>query len=267
LKVVIKVGGSLLKEGLPAPLIEDIKGVSSSHSLILVHGGGDIVTDVANKLGKEQRFVTSPEGIRSRYTDEETAGIYQMVMTGKVAKSLVMALSAAGINAVSVSGTDGRLMVGKRKKKLVIVDDRNRKVIIDGGYTGKVESVNAGLLELLVKNGYVPLVSPVAMGEQGEALNVDGDRAAAAIATGVRADRVLFLTNVEGLLLGGKLVEKLSPDEAEADLPQVGFGMQKKVLASIDAVRGGVREAIICSGRREKPLTMAMAHVGCTVIS
>ena len=267
MKIVVKVGGSLMKEGVPMPMVEDVAALAPSHQVVIVHGGGDVVTQYATRLGKEQRFVVSPEGIRSRYTDRETAEIYQMVMTGLLAKRLVSALGAAGVKSVSLSGSDGRLLQGKRKTKLVIMDDRGRKVVIEGGYTGRVVGVNAQLVDTLLSQGYVPVVSPVAAGESAEPLNVDGDRAAASVATGIGADAVVFLTNVDGLKLDERLVTHLTPSEASSSLPKIGFGMQKKVMAAAEAVEGGVGEAIICSGTRDGPLTKALAHDSCTVIS
>jgi acetylglutamate/LysW-gamma-L-alpha-aminoadipate kinase len=267
MRIVVKVGGSLMREGVSAPMVEDVASLAPSHQVVIVHGGGDVVTQYANRLGKEQRFVISPEGIRSRYTDIETAEIYQMVMSGLLAKRLVAALGKAGLKGLSLSGSDGRLLQGKRKTKLLIMDDRGRKVAIEGGYTGKVVGVNTALLDSLLSQGYVPVVSPVASGESSEPLNVDGDRAASSVATGIKADAVIFLTNVDGLRLDETLVALLTPSEASTSLPRIGFGMQKKVMAAVEAVEGGVREAIICSGTRNSPLTRALAHDDCTVIS
>ncbi len=256
-----------MKDGVPARLIEDVASLSPSHQLVLVHGGGDVVTEYAKRLGKEQRFVVSPDGIRSRYTDKETAEIYQMVMSGLLAKRLVLALDRAGLKGVSLAGADGLILQGKRKTKLVIMDERGRKVAIEGGYTGKVTGVNSALLGQLLSQGYVPVVSPVAAGEAGEPLNVDGDRAASSIAAGAMADAVVFLTNVDGLTLNERLVSHLTPSEASAALPGIGFGMQKKVMAAVEAVEGGVKEALICSGTRSAPLAKALDHNTCTVIS
>jgi [amino group carrier protein]-L-2-aminoadipate 6-kinase len=266
MRLVVKIGGSLMKEGVPTALIQDVAALAPGHQVLLVHGGGDVVTDYAARLGKEQRFVVSPEGIRSRYTDKETVEIYQMVMSGLLAKRIVLALDGAGLKSISLTGADGSLLQGKRKTKLLIVDERGRKMAIEGGFTGKVQSVNTSLLDLLLSQGYVPVVSPVAMSDASEPLNVDGDRAASAIATGSHADAVVFLTNVDGLLLDGKLSTRLTPEEAKSQLPKIGFGMQKKVMAAVEAVEGGVKEAIICSGRRGSPLTKALAHDNCTVI-
>ena len=115
--------------------------------------------------------------------------------------------------------------------------------------------------------GYVPVVSPVAVGEDSEPLNIDGDRAAGSLASAINADAVLFLTNVDGLMLDGKLVESMTASSASSRLSDVGFGMQKKVMAAIDSINAGVKEAIICSGTREQPLSNAQAHKGCTVIA
>lgn len=267
MRIVVKIGGSLMKDGPSPALLDDAATVSRSHRLALVHGGGDAVTDVATRLGKEQRFVVSPEGIRSRYTDRETADIYTMVMSGLVAKRLVLLLRARGVGAASVSGLDGSLLVGRRKKKLVVVDERGRKILIEGGYTGRVESVNPAIIDAMEAGGFVPVVSPVATSEDSEPLNIDGDRAASTLAAGIGADAVVFVTNVPGLLMDEKLVERLSTAEARQILPKVGFGMQKKVMAAAEAVEAGVKEAVICSGSRPEPITSALAHKECTVIS
>jgi acetylglutamate/LysW-gamma-L-alpha-aminoadipate kinase len=267
MRIVVKIGGSLMKEGVPQTLVEDIAALAPSHQLVVVHGGGDVVTQYATRLGKEQRFVVSPEGIRSRYTDRETAEIYQMVMSGLLAKRVVLSLGKVGVKSVSLAGADGLLMQGKRKTRLVIMDERGRKVAVEGGYTGRVAGVNTSLLDTLLSEGYIPVVSPVAAGEEGEPLNVDGDRAASSIAVRAGADAVVFLTNVDGLRLDGALVSHLTPSEASSRLPNIGFGMQKKVMAATESVEAGVKEAIICSGARAGPLTRALAHDSCTVIS
>ena len=267
MRMVVKIGGSLMNDGVPGAIIDDVSSLAPSHQIIIVHGGGDVVTEYANRLGKEQRFVVSPEGIRSRYTDIETVEIYQMVMSGLLAKRLVSALAKAGMKGISLTGQDARLLQGKRKTKLIIMDDRGRKVAIEGGYTGRISGINSELLETLLAQRFVPVISPVASGEDSEPLNIDGDRAASAIAAGAKADCVVFLTNVDGLVLDDRLVQHLSASEATSRLPKIGFGMQKKVMGAVDAVEGGVKEAIICSGVRQAPLTRALAHDNCTVIS
>lgn len=264
--IVVKVGGSILNE-VPPEIVTDIKNVLSEHQLVLVHGGGKGVTEVASKLGKEQKFVFSPTGFRSRYTDKETMEIFTMVMAGRINKKLVSAIQKQGIPVVGLSGLDGYLLRAERKKRLIVVNEQGRKQVIDGGYTGKVNQVNAELLRLLLDNGYVPLVSPVAVSEEFEPLNVDADRTAANIAGALNADKLVLLTDVEGLMLDGKLVSELSTEDAEAKLKKIGGGMITKVYAAQEALKNGVKEAVICSGVRKTPISSALKHEGGTVIT
>ncbi len=264
--IVVKVGGSILREVL-SELVSDIKQVLSENQLVLVHGGGKGVTEIASKLGKEQEFVVSPTGFRSRYTDKETMEIFTMVMAGRINKKIVSALQRQEIPIVGLSGLDGFLVRAKRKKRIVIVDERGRKRVIDGGYTGKVSQVNASLLKLLLENGYVPLVSPVAVSEEYEPLNVDADRTAANIAGAIKADKPVLLTDVEGLSLDGELVPKLAVSEVEEALPKIGGGMITKVYAAMEAIELGVGEVVISSGVRKMPISSSLNHEGGTVIS
>ena len=133
------------------------------------------------RLGVKQQFIVSPGGIKSRYTDRDTVEAYTMVMSGQVNKSIVTRLLQQGINAVGIAGVDGGLLRAERKKKLLIINDKGRKMSIDGGYTGKINRVNNSLIEALLDKNFVPVVSPIALGEEFEYLNVDGDRAAAHI--------------------------------------------------------------------------------------
>src|SRR5919108_4042602 len=263
--IVIKIGGSVV-DGLHSSALADIKSIAGKYKLVFVHGGGKEVTATATKLGKEQKFIVSPGGVRSRYTDKETAEIYTMVMSGKLNKVIVQMLLRQHINAVGVAGIDGGLLKAERKKKLIIVNEKGRKMAIDGGYTGKITSVDGALVSDLIRNGYVPVISPIALSEEFDFLNVDGDRAAAHIAGGIKAETVIFITDVNGLTLNEKLVNSMTLDQAKGALPKIGPGMDKKVLACIEALQMGVKEAIIASGQVESPLSRAIAHRDCTVI-
>jgi [amino group carrier protein]-L-2-aminoadipate 6-kinase len=264
--IVIKFGGSIIYDLHPS-IIEDILQISLNEKIVLVHGGGNEVTKIATKLGKEQKFIVSPSGIRSRYTDKETAEIYTMVMSGRINKMIVRMLVQAGIKAVGISGIDDNILKAIRKTKLTVLNERGRKMIIEGGYTGKISSVEISLLNTLTDNGYLPVISPIALSEDYEFLNVDGDRAAAYIAGNLKADKVIFLTNVNGLRLNDKLVSNLTSSQAKEYLPKIGFGMEKKILASTEALMLGAKEVIISSGKVADPITCAINHVGCTVIS
>lgn len=262
-KLVCKIGGSIL-EGVNPSIVEDIKSLRESGAMVvLVHGGGDQVTEYAEKLGKAQRFVTSPEGIKSRYTDKETAEIFTMVMSGLLSKKIVQALQRSGIGAMSLSGIDGSLLLAERKERLVIIDERGRKVAIEGGYTGKITKVNTPLLDNICAQSIVPVVSPVAAEEgRWNLLNVDGDRACSHIAGALKADVSLFLTDTDGLLLDGSLVKSMKTSDARKALPSIGSGMDKKVIAAIEAVEMGAKRSIISSGLKQNPIRSALAGDG-----
>ena len=235
---VIKMGGSILKEGASADLIADLKTLLSSNQVVLVHGGGVEVTEIASKLGKEQKFIVSPEGFRSRYTDKETIEIYSMVMAGKINKQIVLALQSQGISAVGLSGLDAQILQAERKKRLIAVDEKGRKRVIDGGYTGKIEP-----------------------------LNVDGDRTAAVIAGALKADKLILLTDVEGLMLKGERVQKIGASEVKEVLSSIGAGMSTKVHAGIEALNEGVGEVVITSDAGKNPISSALKHETGSVIT
>jgi acetylglutamate/LysW-gamma-L-alpha-aminoadipate kinase len=265
--LVVKMGGSILKEGASAALVSDLKELLKENKAVLVHGGGVEVTEIAAKLGKEQKFIVSPEGFRSRYTDKETIEIYTMVMAGKINKQIVLALQSQGIPAVGLSGLDGAILKAERKKKLIAVDERGRKKVIDGGYTGKINEVNANVLTFLLEKGYVPVVTPIAMSEEFEPLNVDGDRTAAVVAGALKADRLVLLTDVQGLSLKGKPVPKISATEVREVLSSIGQGMSTKVHAALEALNQGVAEVLVTSGLGDQPISKALKHEVGTVIT
>ena len=245
---------------MPQEVAIDVKAVSEKNQVIFVHGGAVEVTEIAQKLGKEQRFITSPDGFRSRYTDRDTVDIYTMVMVGKLNKQIVTALESKGVRAIGLCGLDGQLIKAERKKRLVVINERGRRMAIDGGYTGRIEEINTDLLRLLMEAGYLIVVSPVAMSEEYEPLNVDGDRTAASIAGALKADVLLLLTDIEGLMMEGKTVQRLRSTEAKEILPKIGPGMITKIHAAIEALEQGVREVIISSGTGSTPLSSALSH-------
>ena len=264
--ITIKIGGSVV-DGLHPSIIADLKKVLAKEKVILVHGGGKEVTKISEALGKEQKFIVSPGGIKSRFTDKETVEIFTMVMSGKINKMIVGMLQKNGINAVGLSGVDGRIIQAERKKKLIVMNEKGRKMAIDGGYTGKIKDVNTNLIKSILDQGYVPVISPIAISEESDFLNVDGDRAAAYIAGKMQSDKILFLTNVDGLLMDEKIVKKLSLAEAKEILPKIGFGMEKKILAATESLEMGVKQALIANGQRENPISAAISHDNCTVIT
>jgi acetylglutamate/LysW-gamma-L-alpha-aminoadipate kinase len=264
---VIKLGGSILKEGASSDLITDLKGILEENKAVLVHGGGVEVTEIASKLGKEQKFIISPEGFRSRYTDKETIEIYTMVMAGKINKQIVLAMQSQGISTIGLSGLDAKILQAERKKRIIEVDGQGRKRVLDGSYTGKINHVNTELLHLLLEKGYTPIVTPIATSEEYEPLNVDGDRTAAMVAGALKADRLILLTDVQGLMLKGERIPKIGAKEVKEVLSSIGAGMSTKVHAGLEALNQGVKEVIITSGAGKNPISTALKHETGTVIT
>jgi acetylglutamate/LysW-gamma-L-alpha-aminoadipate kinase len=265
--LTVKIGGSILRKGFPEAFKSDLREVQSKYDVVLIHGGAAIVNELAEKMGKPPRFIVSPGGMKSRYTDKETMEIYTMVMAGKLNKLLVASLQEVGIKAVGISGADNQLLKAVRKERLRIIDERGRKVIIDGGYTGKIETVNIELLQSLFKLGCIPVVSPIAIDDKYQLLNVDSDRAAASIAGNLKADWLILCTDMEGVLINNSVVRELSLAEAKEKLDEIGHGMKRKVYAAMETLEQGTRNVVITSGLGEKPITSAIEHkVGTTIV-
>ncbi|MXX20754.1 MAG: [LysW]-aminoadipate/[LysW]-glutamate kinase [Cenarchaeum sp. SB0665_bin_23] len=263
--ITIKIGGSVV-DGLHSTFVSELSQLHKN-GIIIVHGGGKEVSHVCSQMGIEPKFVTSPSGIRSRYTDAETMSVFEMVMAGRINQNIVRMLQKNGISAVGLAGADARIIEATRKKRLLITNEKGRPQAIDGGYTGKITSVNHTFLDKIIQEGMVPVISPVAISEEFESLNVDGDRAAANVAGATGSDSVVFITDVDGLYMNDKLVQSLALQEARDIRTSVGPGMEKKILASTEALQMGVGRAIIACGQRNNPITRALSHDECTVIS
>ncbi|MEM1619221.1 MAG: [LysW]-aminoadipate/[LysW]-glutamate kinase [Fervidicoccaceae archaeon] len=263
--IVVKVGGRVLKSNFERLLDSLAAAWKSGTRLVFVHGGGDQVTEFCQKLGIQPRFLVSPSGIRSRYTSWEELEVYLMVMAGLVNKRLVAGLLARGVKSVGLSGLDGALVIAERKKKLIAVDERGRKMLVEGGYTGKITSADASLIERLLELGHVPVIAPIAYGD-GVPLNVDGDQMAARLAEALRTEALVLLTDVPGVFVNGSLVERLSPSEASLLAERVGPGMNRKLALAAEAVSRGVGRAVIASGLTEDPIGEALRGGGTVIV-
>ncbi len=195
---VVKLGGT---QGVDfAAICQDAADlIAQGQQFVFVHGGSAEANALGESLGQPPRFITSPSGYSSRYTDRQTLEIFLMAVNGKVNSLLVEQLQALGVNSLGLSGLDGRLMLATRKEAIQSIENGKRKVIRDD-YTGKIEQVNRALLLALLQGGYLPVIAPLAVSRQGEALNVDADRAAAMLAAALEADTLLLLTAVPGLM-------------------------------------------------------------------
>lgn len=265
--IVIKVGGGagIDYDALCADLAAQWQ---AGRRPVLVHGGSHETNLLAERLGHPPRFVTSPSGFSSRYTDRQTLEIFMMAYSGKINKLIVERLQRLGVNAVGLSGLDGRVLEGARKSAIRIVEGGKQKILRDD-WTGTVDRVNGALLRLLLDNGFLPVLAPLASSTEGEAINVDGDRAAAAVAAALGADTLLLLSNVPGLLRDfpdeTSLIERIPAAEVEAFLPVAQGRMKKKVLGAAEALRGGVGRVVLGDARVAEPISLALGGRG-TVI-
>jgi acetylglutamate/LysW-gamma-L-alpha-aminoadipate kinase len=234
-----------------------------------VHGGSGETNAISERLGHPPRFVTAVSGFTSRYTDRATLEIFAMVTAGRINTLLVERLQQRGVNALGLSGVDGRLMAAKRKDAIRIVEDGRQRILRDD-YTGKIESVNHALLTLLIDAGYTPVIAPLAISPEGEALNVDADRAAAMIAGALQAERLIILSNVPGLLRRfpdeRTLIAHIDKEAVEHSLEFAEGRMKKKVLGASEALARGVGQVVFADGRIAHPIQNALKGQG-TVIS
>lgn len=267
--IVVKAGGN--SELNIMPICADMAElIQEGEQIILVHGGSGETNRISKKLGNPPRFVTSPSGYSSRHTDRKAWEIYAMVVTGRINKLLVERLQQLGVNALGLSGLDGRLLEAKRKSALRIMENGKPKVL-QGEYSGIIENVNVSLLQILLDANYVPVVAPVAISYQNEGLNVDGDRAAAAIGHALEVEQVIILSNVPGLLRDvndeGSVIPHIPARDAKDYLENYAKGrMKRKVLGAVEALQGNVGRVIIADGRVESPIQRALAGQG-TVIT
>ncbi len=237
--VVVKYGGNaMINEQLKQQVMEDIVllhliGVK----IVLVHGGGPEINDLMDRLGKKPEFV---DGLR--VTDRETVDIVQMVLAGKVNKTLVNLLETKGGKAMGISGMDGRLIEATCKDPRL-------------GFVGKITNVNIQPVEDLLEKGYIPVISTIGCDAEGNAYNINGDTAAAYVAGALGAERLIMMTDIAGILRDKNdpttLIPDITIDEAKAlyDEGVISGGMIPKVDCCIEAIKRGVKNVIIMDGR------------------
>lgn len=266
--LVVKIGGSQ-GVGLDAVCNDIAELVAQNKPVVVVHGGSAETNEISEKLGFPPRFVTNQSGFTSRYTDRNTLEIFAMVTNGRINTLLVERLQKGGVNAIGLSGLDARVMVAKRKDAIRIVENGRQRMLRDD-YTGKIETVNGDFLTMLVQSGLTPVISPLAMSPDGIALNVDADRAAAMVAGAVKADELIILTNVPGLMREfpdeSTVIPHIPRNGLEQALTLAEGRMKKKVLGASEALDLGVSKVIFADGRVEHPLKNALSGAG-TVIS
>jgi len=280
--VVVKIGGARAVD--PAGALADVAHLTANgEDVVVVHGGSTAVDDALERLGEQPEYVETPGGVVGRFTDETAMEAFEMVLPGKLNTDLVAALQNEGVNAVGLSGADGKLLTGPRKSAVKVVED-GRKKIRRGDHSGKVESVNADLLETLLADDYVPVVTVPMLGEErtnggrgdggvGNAteftpVNADADRAAAAVAAALGGELVV-LTDVPGVLADPDdpetLVESVeTPDDLELVEDAAEGFMTKKVMAAVEALEGGAASVTVADANNRDPITAARTGHGTT---
>ncbi len=260
---VIKMGGAA---GVSTQaLVADVEAqLAAGRRLVLVHGGSDETNRLGQAVGHPPEFVTTASGHTSRRTDRRTLELFMMA-TALVNRRLVEGLAARGVLALGLSGIDGRLLEARRKPHLRVVDNGRVRILRDE-WTGTPTKVNAALLHTLLDAGYTPVIAPVGLGQGGEALNVDGDRAAARVAGALGAQSLTLLTNVPGVLRSfpdeSSLVSHVPESELAALMERTEGRMKKKLLGAQEALAAGTQRVMIADGRVEAPLAAAFAGRG-----
>ena len=256
--IVIKYGGSaMVNKDAREQFIEDVvlmKYVGINP--VIIHGGGPEINDMLNRVGKKSEFAGG-----NRITDEETMEIVEMVLSGKVNKGIVSDINKHGGRAVGLSGKDGG-MISVEKKYIESGEEK-----IDIGFVGEIREINTGVIELLEANDVIPVISSIGVDETGQSYNINADYVAGAIAGKLKADRLIFLTDVDGIMLNPADKKTLIAEVTESEVNEliekgiISGGMLPKVNTCLDAIRSGVDNVVILNGKLEHSLLLELFTV------
>ncbi|MFN0262304.1 acetylglutamate kinase [Tepidamorphus sp. 3E244] len=247
--IVVKYGGHAMGDpALGRAFARDVALLKQSGvNPVVVHGGGPQIGKMLEKMGIESEF---RGGLR--VTDRKTVEIVEMVLAGSINKEIVALINAEGEWAIGLCGKDGNMVFAEKAQKTMRDPDSNIEKVVDLGFVGEPVEVDRTLLDLLAKSEMIPVIAPVAPGRDGETYNINADIFAGAIAGSLNAERLLFLTDVPGVLdKSGKLIDQLTVDEAKAliDDGTISGGMIPKVETCIDALQRGVKGVVIVNGK------------------
>lgn len=248
--IVIKYGGNaMVNDDLKEKVMQDVALMKYvGIKVVIVHGGGPEITQFLKKVGKESSFVSG-----LRVTDEETVEIAEMVLDGKVNSEIVTLLNRRGVRAVGLSGKDADLI--QAEKKLATIYEDGQKSKVDIGYVGKTKKVDIRIVEDLISKNYVPVIAPIGVGEDGESYNINADYVAADIAGALKAEKLLLLTDTEGVYKNfedkNSFISTLTADEAKEFIKNgiIAGGMIPKVEACLRALSTGAKKTHIIDGR------------------
>jgi len=267
---VVKIGGARAVD--PERALADVAEVrAGGEEAVLVHGGSTKVDETLERLGIEPEYVETPGGVVGRFTDAETMEAFTMAMNS-IRTDLVAGLQGRGVDAVGLSGVDGKLLHGPRKSAVRVMENGKRK-IRRGDHSGTIKEVNAALLETLLDAGHVPVAGPPMAGADDGGItpvNTDADRAAAAIAAALGA-RLVLLTDVAGIYADPEdpatLIERVETPAEMTDLENAAGGfMGRKVMAATEALEGGASRVIVADANADAPVTAAMEGGGTHVL-
>ena len=268
--IVIKYGGNaMVNDELKEKVMQDIALMKYvGIKVVIVHGGGPEITQFLKKVGKESSFVSG-----LRVTDEETVEIAEMVLDGKVNSEIVTLLNRRGLRAVGLSGKDAGLI--QAQKKLATVYEDGQKSKVDIGYVGKTKKVDIRILEDLISRDYVPVIAPIGVGEDGESYNINADYVAADIAGALKAEKLLLLTDTDGVYKNFEdkqsFISTLKADDAREFIKEgiISGGMIPKVEACLRAISNGANKAHIIDGRLPHSIILELftaAGIGTQVV-
>ncbi len=249
--IVIKYGGNAMEnEVLKNSFARDITLMKLvGMNPIVVHGGGPQIGSFLEKIGKESKFI---QGMR--VTDSETMDVVEMVLGGLVNKEIVSLINQNGGKAVGLSGKDGGMIKAKKLQMPADAPELKAPEIIDIGHVGDVETINIAVIEMLIKGDFIPVIAPIGVGEDGQSYNINADLVACHVASGLRAEKLIMLTNTPGVLDdGGNVLTGLSKSDVNKLIKSktISGGMLPKVNATMDAVAAGVQNVHIIDGRVE----------------
>ena len=257
--IVIKYGGNaMINDTLKEKVMQDVAlmkyvGIRP----VIVHGGGPEITGFLKKVGKQSSFVAG-----LRVTDEETVEIAEMVLDGKVNSEIVNLLNRRGVRAVGLSGKDAGLIQARKKLATVYEGEESKKV--DIGYVGEVATINSGIIEDLLDQDYVPIIAPIGVGENGESYNINADYVAAEIAGALEAEKLLLLTDIEGIYKDfndkDTFISTLTVAEAKDYIKSgiISGGMIPKIEACLKSIESGTNKVHIIDGRQPHSIILEL---------
>lgn len=246
--VVVKFGGNAMSDKVMEDFSRDVVLMKQTGiEPVIVHGGGPQIGAMLKKLDIPSTFI---DGLR--VTDEATMEVVEMVLTGKINKQIVTGINSAGGHAVGLSGTDGNLIRARKIARTRKNPETGKTEIVDYGFVGEPANINPEVLTTFLKSNLVPVIAPVGVGETGETYNINADTAAGAVAASMRAERLVLLTDVTGVLdAEGNLIRTLTAEESRRLIADgtIKGGMIPKIETAIHAVESGVKAAVILDGR------------------